>query len=104
MTDNFDLRKYLAENKLTPNSKLEEQEEKSPMEKLYKQLEQTIIDQKGQYDQDTYEGVKIGLELAIAIIEQDGYFDMEEEWTKTHTYPEKKGPEYVQGDLDNANL
>jgi hypothetical protein len=49
---------------------------------LYKQLEQTIIDQKGQYDQDTYEGVKIGLELAIAIIEQDGYIDADEKVEK----------------------
>jgi hypothetical protein len=63
------------------------------MTKLIKQLEQTIINQKGMMSPDEYDGFKIGMEMAIAIVEQDGYIE-----------DEKVEVTYVEGDLNNINL
>ena len=55
---------------------------KTPMQELYEQLERTIKEQEGLMSIDEYELFKAGMEMSIAIIEQDGHFEKEEEVIK----------------------
>jgi hypothetical protein len=52
---------------------------KTPMQLLYEQLERTVIQQKGMMSYGEYESFKAGMEMSIAIIEQDGHFEKEKE-------------------------
>ena len=52
---------------------------KTPMQLLYEQLERTVIQQKSVMSSGEYESFKAGIEMAIAIIEQDGHFEKEKE-------------------------
>ena len=54
-------------------------EMKTPLQELYEKLERTIKEQEGLMSIDEYESFKAGMEMSIAIIEQDGHFEKEKE-------------------------